>query len=126
MLRTRWPSSTWAISRPTELDRHRDFVLMNQKIACSVYLDHDVVFPRFRTKADFFRLYLVGMPFAQPLFLLVLEFTVIHDAANRRVFFWRNLNQVKAGLLGLIKCLFGGYYAQLLAVRADDSHRVTF
>jgi hypothetical protein len=58
-----------------------------------------------------------------PLFLLVLEFAVIHDAANGRLFLGRDFHQIHANFAGLLQGLDGFDDAQQGTVLSDDADR---
>jgi hypothetical protein len=58
-----------------------------------------------------------------PLLLLVLEFAVIHDAANRRLLLGRDFHEVQADFAGTLQGLYGFDDAQHGAVMADHADR---
>ena len=57
------------------------------------------------------------------LVLLVLEFSEVHHAANRRLGGGRNLDQVQLTLLGVSERFSDAQDSYLLAVRPDDADR---
>ena len=60
--------------------------------------------------------------FAIPLFVLVQEFPVIHDAANRGLRGWGNLHQVQVFLAGHLERLEGRQDADLLSFVTNHTH----
>jgi hypothetical protein len=57
--------------------------------------------------------------FVLPLFLLVLEFAVIHDAANGRLFLGCHFHQVQTGFASPLQGLAGIDNAEYGAVMSD-------
>jgi hypothetical protein len=55
--------------------------------------------------------------------LLVLEFAVIHDPANRRLFLRGNLHEVQADFTGSLQSFDGFDDAQQGTVLSDDTNR---
>ncbi len=75
----------------------------------------------FRAQAKFLVLAVVRVAFVLPLFLLVLEFAVIHDAANGRLFLRRNFHQVQAGFACPLQGFAGIDNAEHGAVMSDHA-----
>ena len=84
-----------------EDDGEDHLVLLGQKLLRAVDLRHEVVVADFRAEAEFFVLAVVRVAFVLPLLLLVLEFAVIHDPANGRLFLRGNFHEVHAGLASM-------------------------
>ena len=84
-----------------EDDGEDHLVLLGQKLLRAVDLRHEVVVADFWAEAEFFVLAVVRVTFVLPLLLLVLEFAVIHDPANGRLFLRGNFHEVHAGLASM-------------------------
>jgi hypothetical protein len=63
------------------------------------------------------------MAFVLPLFLLVLEFAVIHDPANGRLLLWGDFHQIHADFAGPLQGLDGFDDAQQGAILSDYANR---
>jgi hypothetical protein len=75
----------------------------------------------FRADAELFVLAVVCVAFVLPLLLLVLEFAVVHDAANGRLLLGRDFYKIEAEVFGALKG-FGSFEdAELVAFRSDDA-----
>jgi len=68
----------------------------------------------------YLKMFLVFLGFALPLLLLIFIFAEVHDAADRRLDLWGNLNKIKLIFSREVKACFQRDDAQLLAVRADN------
>jgi hypothetical protein len=77
----------------------------------------------FWAEAKLFVLAVVRVAFVLPLLLLLLEFAVIHDAANRRLLLGSHFDQVHAGFASLLQGLSGFDDAKNGAVLSDDADR---
>ena len=76
------------------------------------------------TKLYFFDRYglLLFLGFALALFVLVQEFPVVHDAANRRLRSRGNLHQVQVSFAGHLERLEGRHHANLFPFVTDDAY----
>jgi len=77
----------------------------------------------FWAEAELFIFAVMSVAFVLPLLLLVLEFAEIHDAAYGRLLLRGNLNEVHAGVAGLLQSFDGFDNAQQGAVLSDDADR---
>jgi hypothetical protein len=99
------------------------FVLVGQELLGAVDLGHQVMIADFRAQPQFFVLAVMRVAFVLPLLLLVLEFAVIHDPANRRLFLRGNLHEVQADFTGSLQSFDGFDDAQQGTVLSDDTNR---
>ena len=104
-----------------EDDGEDDFVFLGQELFRTVDLGHQVVVANLRADAEFFVLAMVRVPFVLPLLLLVLEFAVIHDSANGRLFLGRDFHKVEAKFFSTLKGFGSFEHAELIAFRTDDA-----
>ncbi len=105
----------------TEDDRKDHLVLLPEELLGPVHLGHEIGLANLRTEPDFFVLALVRVPFVLPLFLLVLEFTKVHDPANGRLLGRRNFDEVESRLLGEVQGFLGRNHTELFAFRRNDA-----
>ena len=77
-----------------ETQRELDLVAFLEELAGVVDLDHQIVVADFRPQAQLLVFAVMCVAFVLPLLLLVFEFAVIHDSANRRLFLRRDFDQV--------------------------------
>ena len=107
---------------PAEPDRHLGLVAVLQEPPDVPRLELKVVLVRLRAHLDFFdlddRLLLASV--LRPPALLVLELAEVHDPADRRRRFRRDLDQVELPLLRDPERLGDRQDTELLALRADD------
>lgn len=106
----------------TKHDRDLHSVLVTEKLARLLDLEVNVVLARLGPQPNFLGLGVVRMTFGLLLVLLVFEFAEVHDPANRRLFERCHLDQIKSIFASNIQGFFCWNYAQLFAVRIDDSH----
>ena len=104
-----------------EDDGEDHFILLGQELFGAVDLGHQVVVADFRADAELFVLAVVRVAFVLPLLLLVLEFAVIHDAANGRLLLGRDFYKIEAEVFGTLKGLGSFQDAELVAFRSDDA-----
>jgi hypothetical protein len=105
----------------SENDRKDDLILLFQEFLRPVDLGHEIVIANFRAQAEFLVLTVVRMALMLPLLLLVLEFAVIHDTANGRLFLRRHFHKVESYIAGSLKCFTRVEDAEHGAVLSDDS-----
>ena len=98
-----------------------DLVFLGQELFGAVDLGHEVVIADLRAHAELFVLAVVRVAFVLPLFLLVLEFAVIHDAANGRLLLRRNFDEVQADFASACEGIDGFEDAELVAFMSDDA-----
>ena len=84
-------------------------------------LKRDVVLARLGSDANLLDLALMGVALGLPLLLLVLEFPIVHDAADGRPLVGSHLNEIQIGFPGPRQSLVGADDAQQLAVGGNDS-----
>jgi hypothetical protein len=77
----------------------------------------------FGADSQLFVLAVVRVAFVLPLFLLVLEFAKIHDAANGRLLLRGDFHKVETKVAGTLKSLDGFEDAELIAFRSNDADR---
>src|SRR6267378_5965130 len=65
---------------------------------------------------------LLFLSFALALFVLIQEFPVVHDAANRRLRGWGNFHQVQVSFAGHLERLEGRHHANLFPFVTDDAN----
>ena len=104
-----------------EDDGENYLVLLGQELFRAVDLRHQVMVADFRADAEFFVLAVMRVAFVLPLLLLVLEFAVIHDAANGRLLLGRDFYEIEAKVFGALKGFGGFENAELVAFRSDDA-----
>jgi hypothetical protein len=83
-----------------EDDAEDHLVLLGQELLGPVDLRHEIVVADLGAHAELFVFAVVRMAFVLPLLLLVLEFAVIHDAANGRLLLGRDFHEVEADFAG--------------------------
>jgi hypothetical protein len=83
-----------------EHDRHDHLILVLQEAFCLIDLEIDVVFARLRTESNLFDFRLMDVRAVEFLLLLVLELAEVHDPADRRLFVWSHLDEIKPTLPG--------------------------
>ena len=89
----------------TEQDSHLNLVVVLKKANRLLYLKLNIVLARFRSNANLFKLRLMLFAFRSPLTLVVLELSIVHDAANRWFRFGRDLDEIKPVFASLFKCV---------------------
>jgi len=104
-----------------EDDAEDHLVLLGQEFFGAVDLGHQVVVADLRAHAEFFVLAVVRVAFVLPLLLLVLEFAVIHDAANGRLLLGRDFNEVEADFAGTRKGVDGFEDTENFTFMSDDA-----
>ena len=107
----------------TEDDGEDDLIFAGQEFFRSVDLGHQVLVADFWAEAEFFVFAVMSVAFVLPLLLLVLEFAEIHDAANGRLLLGSDLDEVHAGVAGLLQSFDGFDNAQQGAILSDDTNR---
>jgi hypothetical protein len=75
----------------------------------------------FGAHPELFVLAVVRVAFVLPLLLLVLEFAVIHDAANGRLLLWRDFNEVEPDFAGTRKGVDGFENTENFSFMSDNS-----
>ena len=88
-----------------EQNRNLDLVFVLEKPNRFFYFELDIVFACFGAYADLFKLRLMLFAFRSPLTLVVLELSIVHDAANRWFRFGRDLDEIKPVFASLFKCV---------------------
>jgi hypothetical protein len=106
-----------------EDDAEDHLVFLGQELFGPVDLRHEVVVADLGAHAELFVFAVVGVAFVLPLLLLVLEFAVVHDAANGRLFLGRNFDEVEADFAGALQGVDGFHDAEDFSFRADHSDR---
>jgi hypothetical protein len=86
-----------------EDDAEDHLVFFCQEFFGAVDLGHEVVIANFGADAELFVFAVMRVAFVLPLFLLVLELAVIHDAANGRLLLGRDLDEVQADFAGALE-----------------------
>ena len=66
---------------------------------------------------------MVRVAFVLPLLLLVLNFAVVHDAANGRLLLGRDLHEIEAEVFGALQGFGCFQNAELVAFRSNDADR---
>ena len=89
----------------TEQDSHLHLVVVLEKTNRLLDLKLNIVLARLRSNANLFELRLMLFAFCSPLTLVVLELSVVHDAANRWFRFRRDFDEIKPVFASLGKCL---------------------
>jgi hypothetical protein len=102
-----------------EDDAEDHLVFLGQELFGPVDLGHEVVVADLWADAELFVLAVVRVTFMLPLLLLVLEFAVVHDAANGRLFLGRNFHQVEADFFSTLQSVDGFEDAELITLMAD-------
>ena len=105
-----------------EDDGEDDFVFLGQELFGAVDLGHQVVVADFRADAELFVLAVVRVAFVLPLLLLVLEFAVVHDAANGRLLLGRDFHEVEAKFAGTLKGVDRFQDAKLIPFVSNDAN----
>jgi hypothetical protein len=103
--------------------REDDLIFLFQEFLRPIDLSQEIVIADLGAQAEFFVLAVVRVAFMLPLLLLVLEFAVIHDAANGRLFLRRHFHKVESNFAGSLKCLNRLEDAEHGAVLSDDADR---
>jgi hypothetical protein len=91
----------------TEDHGNDHLVFVRQEFAGSGHLHFDVVFARFGAHTNFFYFAVVSLAAVQALFLLILEFAEIHDAADRRPLIGSHFDEIQARLARRCQRLIG-------------------
>ena len=109
---------------PAETHVELDLIALVEEAPGLLGLHRDVVLVGFGLEANLlgFGLLLVLARLALLLALLVAEFAVVHQAANRRHRGGRHLNQVEAPLLGELHSVADGDDADLGSLIVDQAH----
>ncbi len=107
----------------TEDDADDDLVFLGQELFGAVDLGHEVVVADLRAHPELFVLAVVRVAFVLPLFLLVLEFAVIHDAANGRLLLRRHLDEVKAHFASAGERVYGFENAEHFSFMSNNTDR---
>ncbi len=107
----------------TELDGEFGFVTFFEEAEDVVDFEVNVVFVGFGPQLDFFDLNLRGVfaGFFGFLFLLVFEFTKVHEFANGRACGLSDFNKIHTEFFGHLKCTQRRDDSDLLAVCADEA-----
>jgi len=100
-----------------------DLVFVGEEGPSLIDLEGDIVIASLRSNSDLLDLAVVRVAFGQPLLLLILEFAVVHDPANRRPFIRRDFDQIEFRLASARKRFLGRHDAQQFSVAGNDSHR---
>lgn len=104
-----------------EDDAEDHLILVGQELFRAVDLGHEVVVADLGADAEFFVLAVVRVAFVLPLLLLVLEFAVIHDPANGRLFLGRDFDEVEADFLGALEGVDGFENAEHFSFVSDHT-----
>ena len=106
-----------------ELDRHTNFVSLQQPAAGIVHLETTVRFIGLGTQADFldFDLGLRLFGFAFFLGALINELAIIDDTADRWSCVWRYFNQIQFGVACDLQGLAYRYNTDVAAIRPDQA-----
>jgi hypothetical protein len=75
----------------------------------------------FGADAELFVFAVVRVAFVLPLLLLVLEFAVIHNSANGRLFLRCDFHKVEAKIFGTLEGVDSFEDAELVAFRSNDT-----
>ena len=97
--------------------------LNKSSIECTQRLfEVNVVLAGLGTQTDFLelRLMLLVALLAQTFFLLVLEFSEVHDAADRWTIVWTDLNQIHSGFLCQFQTVSSGNDPCHVSILVDD------
>ena len=89
----------------TEQDGHLHLVVVLKEANCLLHLKLNIVLARLGSNAYLFELRLMLFAFRSPLTLVVLELSIVHDAANRWFGFGRDLDEIKPVFASLFKCV---------------------
>lgn len=109
---------------PAEQHGKLHLVPVCQKLSGPIHFDEAVVGVRFGAKPDFLQNDdVAARRVLLPLLSLVLEFAVIHDAADRRSFHGRHLNQVESRLSRQTQGFVGGKDAPLPLILINHAYR---
>ena len=104
-------------------DCHLHFVIVLEKVNRLFHFEVDVVFASLGANSNFLQSSLVRLVFSLTFFLVVIEFTEVHDSANGWLRFFGDFYQIEA--CGL--CFFNGVLrwnnSQLVSVLIDDANR---
>lgn len=105
-------------------DGRFDLISFIEEAEDVIFLGFVVVIVDVNTKLHFFDgdglLLLLGLAFA--LLVLVQEFPVVHDAANRRLRGWGNFYQIQVPFAGHLERFEGRHDADLFAFVPDDAN----
>lgn len=93
-----------------ERDSDLHLVVVLQKANRLLDLEFDIMFACFRPQADFLELRMMLLALGLPFGLLIFKFAEVHDPADGRLGFRRNLDQIQASFTGLLQCLLGREY----------------
>jgi hypothetical protein len=96
-------------------------IFLGQELFGAVDLGHQVVVADFRAHPELFVLAVVRVAFVLPLLLLVLEFAIIHDAANGRLLLRRDFNKVEADFASTRKGVDGFENTENFTFMSDDA-----
>ncbi len=104
--------------------RDLDFVAVVEKLSDGPHLHVIIMRVDVGTHLDFLDLDgLLLLARLVRLFLcLVLELTVVHDLAHRRVNVWRNLNKIQPGFVSQLKCILECQFTPFFTLMIDDQY----
>jgi len=105
----------------TENDRADHLIAFLQEFASPLPFGHEIVLSNLGPQADFLILALVRMPFVLPLFLLVLVFAIVHDAADGGLFQRRNLHEIEPRLAGFLQSFVSSNHTQLGSINRNHA-----
>ncbi len=105
----------------TKDDGNLHFVFRLEERSGELDFEIDIVLSRFGTQPDFFGLGVMDLALAVLLALLILEFAVVHYAADRRPLVRRHLDQIEPRFAGDTERLVGGDDAQLFSFMRDHA-----
>jgi hypothetical protein len=119
------PSSLFDVLQLAASEQHvdQDLILVFEELACLVNLGVDVVVAGLGTDADFLQLLLVNFRLGPLARLLVTEFAVVQNLANRRALGRSHFDEVEIRFARQFHCLGSRNDAELFAVDADKPHR---
>lgn len=111
------------IFTPFEHDGQFDFIVMNQEISSLLHLEIDIVLPDFGSQSNFLELSLMLLGVLAQLFLLfILEFAVIHDAANGWLFIRGHFHKIQTIFSCNRLSLARFNYTQHFAIKVHNSN----
>ena len=104
-----------------KLDGDLHFVVVLQKANGLLDLKLNIMLARFRTDANFFQLRLVLLAFGCSFAFVVLELSIVHNTAHRRLCLGSNFDQIKPLFASLGKRVSCGDNAQLFSFTVNHA-----